>query len=75
MWLSLVEDFNDVFELVPRYDKFLERTYDENLRKEFAFQPPDVSWHDFQRVRQMMQGAILPGSERIKIYGMQRHRE
>src|SRR5258706_13751942 len=50
LWVSAATDFNDVFELVPRYDKLLKEGYLSGLEKSYAFLPPgiNVSWPEYK---------------------------
>lgn len=57
MWLSAANDFNDIFEVVPRYDSLLTDSIEEALKKEFAFLPPSVAvdWQTYKKqMRQSM---------------------
>jgi hypothetical protein len=46
-----VKDFNDPFELFPRYDKLLTEQIEEGTRKAFAFFPPSMpnDWKEFKK--------------------------
>jgi hypothetical protein len=41
MWLSVANDFNDIFELAPRYDIMIERTWMEGLDRSYQTTPDD----------------------------------
>ncbi len=51
LWVSAASDFNDVFEVVPRYDKLIEDQYLAEVQKNHAFLPPEinVSWPEYKR--------------------------
>jgi len=61
LWVSAVSDFNDVFEVVPRYDEFVETEYSVGLRRQFDALPPDIrgEWPDFKaQMGKLMSEAI-----------------
>jgi len=43
LWFSAAKDFNDLFEVLPRYDSLLSREIEDDLKKNFAFLPPEIA--------------------------------
>src|SRR5882672_9768119 len=51
LWFSAAKDFNDLFEVLPRYDNFLSREIEDSLKKEFAFLLPEIAvdWPTYKK--------------------------
>lgn len=51
LWFSGVRDFNDPFELYPRYDRFIEANLGEAQKKAYAFLDPSISvdWNAYRK--------------------------
>ena len=68
LWVSAATDFNDVFEVVPRYDGFVEAEYLTGLKKQFDSMPPDIrgEWSDYEvQMRRLMKPTIDEDHEAI----------
>jgi hypothetical protein len=66
LWVSAATDFNDVFEMAPRYDTFVEAEYVKGLEKEFAFLSPEVrvTWSEYkQGMQPLIQQSIADDLE------------
>ena len=55
LWFSAVTDFNDIFEVVPRFDKLIEEQLEENLQKTY----PDLRREDCDESYQDYKQRIL----------------
>lgn len=60
LWFSAAKDFNDIFEVVPRYDSLISNQIEEALKKQFAFLPPDVlvDWQSYKKHMQIYTSQI-----------------
>ncbi len=54
LWFSTAEDFNDIFEVFPRYDKLIPEMVEEVLKRKYAFLPPDntASFQEYKKATQ-----------------------
>jgi len=61
LWLSAAKDFNDIFEVVPRYDRLVQEQVSHCVRMQYAFLEPEVQvdWGTYRR-------AMAPTAEQIK---------
>lgn len=67
LWASAAKDFNDVFEVVPRYDSLISSSIERELKKQFAFLPPEilVDWKTYKKRMQIYTSPIY--SEAIEV--------
>ncbi len=51
LWFSAARDFNDIFEVVPRYDQLLTDTLHQQFKRNFAFLDPSIpiDWLKYQK--------------------------
>jgi len=51
LWFSTAQDFNDIFEVVPRYDDLVPRLVEEGMKVTYAFTDQAVvpNWHAYRK--------------------------
>ena len=55
LWFSAAKDFNDIFEVIPRYDSLVSSQIEDALKKQFAFLPPHIAvdWQSYKKHMQI----------------------
>ena len=68
LWFSAAKDFNDIFEVAPRYDKLLTEQLERRLKIEYAFLPPSVQtdWPTYRKAMAPFARRLL--EESFEIY-------
>lgn len=51
LWFSAAKDFNDLFEVLPRYDSLLSKEIEDATKKGYAFLPPHIAvdWPTYKK--------------------------
>ncbi len=74
LWFSAIEDFNDLFEVVPRYDSLVGGHLESETKKRFAFLPPEirVDWLTYNRVMTQFTSPVYEESMETLPIGIQK---
>jgi hypothetical protein len=73
LWFSAAKDFNDIFEVLPRYDSLISSEIEANIKKQYAFLPPNisVSWQKYKKFMQAHTSQIYSDSLEVIPLGFQ----
>lgn len=74
LWFSSAEDFNDLFEVVPRFDSLVGGQLDAETKKRFAFLPPSVGvdWLTYNRIMTRFTSQVYEESMETLPVGIQK---
>lgn len=73
LWVSAARDFNDIFEVLPRYDSLISSSIENELKKQYAFLPPyiRVDWKTYKRQMQIFTSPIYSDAIEVIPRGFQ----